>query len=300
MTDLYPLGPEARLAVMTLLLELQDALDEPWTLESMAARAGYDPFHFARGFQRVVGQPPLRYLRSLRLERAAHDLVFMPDKSLLDVGVAAGYSSPEAFRRAFVRLFGIPPSAMRLRPRATARGRPRPTPVNLARPDGLRGEPAIVRFGPLASPATALAARFDAAAIAEAWREITRLQPPADAGQLAAATAPWGFTAPGRPREYRCIRLGWRGPTPPGLSPWAMRAGWFARFAYEGSTPRIEALIEWIFRAWLPGSLLRWRFAPVVTLFDAEFWRESRYLRSRATLHVPVQSLAVGVHRPPE
>lgn len=291
------LGPSARLAVMTLLLEVQDALDEPWTLESMAARAGYDVFHFARGFTQVVGQPPLQYLRGLRLERAAHDLISTPEKSLLEVGVAAGYSSAEAFRRAFVRAFGVPPSAMRLRPRATSRVMPRPAPASLARPDALRGEPAIVRFGPLASRATALASRFDADAIAAAWREVVALQPPAGAGQLAAATAPWGFTAPGRPREYRCMRLDWHGPTPPGLSPWIMRAGWFARFAYEGSTPDIQALMDWIFRAWLPASLLRWRFAPVVTLFDAAVWRDSRYERSRCEVHVPVHSLAAGVHR---
>jgi hypothetical protein len=46
--------------------------------------------------------------------------------------------------------------------------------------------------------------------------------------------------------------------------------------------------------------MLRWRFAPVVTLFDPGVWQRSRYQRSRCEVHVPVQSLAAGVHRPDE
>lgn len=257
MGDEYALGPEARLAVMTLLLALQDDLDEPWTLETMAARAGYDPSHFARGFQRVVGHPPLRYLRSLRLERAAYDLVVSPEVKLLDVAVAAGYSSAEAFRRAFVRTFGVAPSSMRSGPPKSRGAAPQARKTSLAEPAGLCASPTIVRFGPLASPATVLAERFDGAAIGEAWRQLLTRAPLAGAGQLAAATAPWGFTAPSRPREYRCVHLGWRGRMRAGLAPWSMRAGWFARFGYDGSTAALEGLMQWIFHAWLPSSQLR-------------------------------------------
>lgn len=287
-------APEAHLAVMTVLLALQDALDEPWTLEMMAARAGYDPFHFARSFHAVVGQPPLRYLRSLRLERAAHDLVFAPERRLIDIGVAAGYTSSEAFRRAFVRSFGVPPSAMRQHPRGPRGPSPRPRPADLPRPAGLLADPTIARLGPLASRATVLAARFDGPAIAEAWRTLARLDPPDTPWQPAAATAPWGFTVPGRPREYRCIHLGaarGRVGRAPGLSPWSMRAGWFARFTHEGPTAAIDPLMEWIFRAWLPASRLRWRFAPVITRFDPGVWRSSHYQRSRCDVHVPVTSI---------
>ena len=62
------LGPSARLAVMTLLLEVQDALDEPWTLESMAARAGYDPRDLAKMFEAIEreskGSTPPQWLSS--------------------------------------------------------------------------------------------------------------------------------------------------------------------------------------------------------------------------------------------
>ncbi|MCY1010179.1 AraC family transcriptional regulator [Nannocystis pusilla] len=126
MSRAYAVGPEARAALAVLLLELQDAPDEPWTVEAMAGRVGYDPSHFARAFQTVVGQPPLRWLRTLRLERAAHELASAPGKALEVVAEEAGYASHEAFRRAFVRAFGVPPSAMRGRPRGPRGAAPRP------------------------------------------------------------------------------------------------------------------------------------------------------------------------------
>lgn len=287
----YAVGPEARLALAMLLLELQDSLDEAWTLETMAARAGYDASHFARAFQTVVGQPPLRWLRTLRLERAAHDLVFAAGKDLQAIGSEAGYASHEAFRRAFVRAFGVPPSAMRRRPRGSRGAAPRVGASQAGRPEGLMGAPEIVRFGPLSSRVTVVAERFDDAAIAEAWRRLYALESQAGAWELAAASPPWGFTLPGRPREYRCIRLGFTGKPPPGFSPWRMQAGWFARFRYEGPMAGIHGLMAWIFRDWLPGSALRWRFAPVVTRFDPSVWHASRFERSRCEVHVPVQSL---------
>ncbi|MFY0536154.1 GyrI-like domain-containing protein [Nannocystis pusilla] len=95
----------------------------------------------------------------------------------------------------------------------------------------------------------------------------------------------------GLPREYRCIRLGYGEKAPAGFSPWRMQAGWFARFRYEGAMAGIHALMTWIFRDWLPSSALRWRFAPVVTLFDPAMWHASRFERSRCVVHVPVQRL---------
>lgn len=290
----YAVGPEARAALAVLLLELQDAPDEPWTVEAMAARVGYDPSHFARAFQTVVGQPPLRWLRTLRLERAAHELASAPGKALEVVAEEAGYASHEAFRRAFVRAFGVPPSAMRGRPRGPRGAAPRPQGVLQGRPEGLLGAPEIVRFGPLSSAVTVVAARFDDAAIAEAWRRLYTALPPASAWELAAASPPWGFLNTNQtvlPREYRCIRLGYGEKAPAGFSPWRMQAGWFARFRYEGAMAGIHALMTWIFRDWLPGSALRWRFAPVVTLFDPAVWQASRFERSRCAVHVPVQRL---------
>src|SRR5207237_10415117 len=71
----YPSGPATFAAIAELVLILQDQLDTAWTLEAMAARAGFAPHHLAHAFREHVGAPPLAYLRRLRLERAAYQLV---------------------------------------------------------------------------------------------------------------------------------------------------------------------------------------------------------------------------------
>lgn len=60
----------------------------------------------------VAGEPPGRLRRRLLLERAAFRLR-TADVRILDAAVEAGYSSNEAFTRAFQRAYGVPPSRWR-------------------------------------------------------------------------------------------------------------------------------------------------------------------------------------------
>jgi AraC family transcriptional regulator len=57
----------------------------------------------------------MQYVRRLRLERAARKLR-AADARVLDLAVEAGYESHEAFTRAFVERFGMPPSRFREQP----------------------------------------------------------------------------------------------------------------------------------------------------------------------------------------
>jgi AraC family transcriptional regulator len=82
----------------------------------LAARAHLSRFHFDRVIGAVAGESPARFRRRVLLERAAYRLV-TSDLSVLDVAVEAGYSSHEAFTRAFQRAYGVPPSAWRAAPR---------------------------------------------------------------------------------------------------------------------------------------------------------------------------------------
>jgi len=270
---------------------VQDALDAPWTLSSMAAMAGYEEHHFAHVFADELGQPPLRYVRGLRLERAAHDLTFSPEKSLDAVGTEAGYASYEAFRRAFVRHFGVAPGAARQRPpRQAPRGRPplRET-TPLGRPGCCVGGPWIEKRGPLQGVSLA-AEVFSDEAIGAAWRGLLTLLPGGTERQLAAAVSPWGWLALSRrPREYRCLALGPRIPRSPGLTRWTSPPSWQARFEFHGPTASMHDLFRWVFAEWLPQAALRCTFAPMVTLFDERTWHQSRFAISRAQIHIPVQ-----------
>jgi AraC family transcriptional regulator len=82
----------------------------------LAARMYLSRFHFDRIVCAVAGESPARFRRRVLLERGAYRLV-TSDLNVLDVAVEAGYSSHEAFTRAFQRAYGTPPSAWRAAPK---------------------------------------------------------------------------------------------------------------------------------------------------------------------------------------
>lgn len=78
--------------------------------DDLAARAYLSRFHFDRVVTATSGESPAKFRRRVLLERAAYRLV-TSDQGVLDIAVEAGYSSNEAFTRAFQRAYGVPPSA---------------------------------------------------------------------------------------------------------------------------------------------------------------------------------------------
>ncbi len=81
----------------------------------LAARAYLSRFHFDRIVSAAAGETPAKFRRRVLLERSAYRLV-TTDTGVLDIAVEAGYSSNEAFTRAFQRAYGAGPSQWRRRP----------------------------------------------------------------------------------------------------------------------------------------------------------------------------------------
>lgn len=103
---------EAR--ILRVLLHLEANLDERWTLQELADRAGLSPFHFHRVFRTVVGESVHRHIRRLRLERAAL-FIKNSDASTIELMLPSGFDSREGFSRAFAAHFGESPSDFRNR-----------------------------------------------------------------------------------------------------------------------------------------------------------------------------------------
>ncbi len=81
----------------------------------LASRLHLSRFHVDRLVSAAAGEPPATLRRRVLLERAAYRLI-TTDDDVLPVAVAAGYSSHEAFTRAFARAYGEAPSRWRLKP----------------------------------------------------------------------------------------------------------------------------------------------------------------------------------------
>ena len=96
-----------------LLAETLD--DHELSGEELASRVHFSRFHFDRLVSAAAGEPPAALRRRILLERAAYRLI-ATDHDVLDVALEAGYSSHEAFTRAFARAYGESPSRWRRNP----------------------------------------------------------------------------------------------------------------------------------------------------------------------------------------
>jgi AraC-like DNA-binding protein len=115
---------------------LADALDDrAATGDVIATRLHLSRSHCDRLIGAVAGEPPATLRRRILLERAAYRLVTTEDE-LLPVALEAGYSSHEAFTRAFRRAFGEAPSRWRRQPTPLRLGSSRK--VHFQPPGGLR------------------------------------------------------------------------------------------------------------------------------------------------------------------
>ena len=85
---------------------------EPWTVASLARRVAAPRSLFAERFTQLVGEPPLHYLKRVRLNAAAIRLRSTDDK-LGAIAAVAGYESAAAFTKAFKRRVGKTPGEYR-------------------------------------------------------------------------------------------------------------------------------------------------------------------------------------------
>lgn len=90
--------------------------DEALTLSFLSRSLGYSEFYTTRKFKEISGMQFRDYLRLRKLAFALKE-VRDSDKSFLDIALDYGFSSNEAFTRAFKRTYGMTPSEYRKKPK---------------------------------------------------------------------------------------------------------------------------------------------------------------------------------------
>lgn len=96
-----------------VMAHIDARLDQPLDLDGLAAVAHFSAFHFHRLFRAWTGETLGDYLRRRRVETGALRLLAQPRLTVLEVALAVGFGSGEAFARAFKLRFGATPSAWR-------------------------------------------------------------------------------------------------------------------------------------------------------------------------------------------
>jgi AraC family transcriptional regulator len=108
-----PPAPAVSHQRMRQLIEFVEAnLDQPLTLDAMAAQVGISPLYLARAFKAAIGQSPHQYVLARRIERAK-ELLRNTEMPIIDVALSVGFSSQSHLSHWMIRHTGVPPGVYR-------------------------------------------------------------------------------------------------------------------------------------------------------------------------------------------
>lgn len=108
MSQMEPDSDRIRMA----LAFARDHLVEPLPIERLAEAARLSVRQFGRAFRRQTGETPAKAVERLRVEAASIRLRSGAEP-IEQIAKAVGFTDPERMRRAFVKLHGHPPQAVR-------------------------------------------------------------------------------------------------------------------------------------------------------------------------------------------
>jgi AraC-like DNA-binding protein len=92
----------------------------PWTLDSLAKRAGASRSVLDQRFRKLLGKAPMAYLAAWRVQLAARELR-TTSATLAEIAEGIGYGTEASFSKAFKRHAGVSPGEWRAQQVATAR-----------------------------------------------------------------------------------------------------------------------------------------------------------------------------------
>ena len=99
---------------------ISQAVYEPVSLETLAARMHLSKYHFCRTFREQFGLPPMQYLMREKLHIAGYHLLYTNDR-ISDIAEALGFGSTAYFSRVFKEEFGVSPAFFREEQRHSSR-----------------------------------------------------------------------------------------------------------------------------------------------------------------------------------
>jgi len=91
-----------------VLVHIRDHLDDDLDLDELADIACLSRFHWHRVYRELIGETVWQTVHRLRLARASLQLI-ESDAAISEIAVRAGYSSRQAFARAFGESYGVSP-----------------------------------------------------------------------------------------------------------------------------------------------------------------------------------------------
>ncbi len=250
------------------LESIEARLDTALTVAALARDVGFSPSHFQRVFHAVVGEPVGAYVRRRRLARAVPALLEGGDR-IVDIALAVGFESHEAFGRAFKTQFEMTPAEFRQRgSRFHGLAGPRLARSRLLLREEYRfREPEIVEreaFTVVGYRAPFVSALVEGSehrdVIPGLWRRylaardtISARSDPDDYG-VCIASADQDFTSSSELDYLAGAVVSRVGEPPTGMSHVEIPQQTYARFRHPGSIDDIDQTLLFAFLDWLPDS----------------------------------------------
>ncbi|MCG1035631.1 AraC family transcriptional regulator [Polaribacter sargassicola] len=89
---------------------IENNLSEKLSLEIIAEKAHFSPFHFHRLFKIVVNETVHNFINRKRIEKSAAYLLYQKEKNITEIAETVGYSNLSAFSKSFKKFYGISPN----------------------------------------------------------------------------------------------------------------------------------------------------------------------------------------------
>jgi len=98
--------------ILQVVARIEENLTSPLELEDLARTAQLSKFHFCRTFKRHIGMNPMKFVASLRIERAKR-LLARKGVAVSAIAEEVGYRDVGNFIRQFKKLTGMTPTMYR-------------------------------------------------------------------------------------------------------------------------------------------------------------------------------------------
>ena len=94
----------------TAITFIEANLSEKLTLEIVAEKAHFSPFHFHRLFKIIVDETVNNFINRKRIEKAAAYLLHQKEKNITEIAENLGFSNLSSFSKSFKKFYGISPN----------------------------------------------------------------------------------------------------------------------------------------------------------------------------------------------
>lgn len=231
-------------------------LSDKLTLEELSQIACFSKYHFHRKFSEYMGISIFRFILLLRLKRASYHLAFKDNVRIIDIAFDAHFESPEAFSRAFKRIFSQTPTQFQRQPAWDSWHRQ----FKFSLPKGMQDmNVKIVNF-----PETMLAIKehrgspdkiYDSVKIFIDWRKSTKLSPVKTSNTYGVAYDDPEETVPENFRFDICGSVDSVIPENSfGVKSGSLPHARCALIRHKGSHDTISESIKYLFTTWIPSS----------------------------------------------